>query len=94
MVRKMVMANSGTEDDAYDIFQEAFVVLFQNCQKEDFILTSEPCAFLFGVSKNLWKKELERRKKVLKNKPKLTTIVLLIKMITTCTGKDMWQSIF
>ena len=72
-VRNWVVTNSGTEDDAYDIFQEAFQVLFQNCKKEDFVLTSEPCTFLFAVSSNLWKKELERRQKVLKNKLKLTT---------------------
>lgn len=71
-VKKMVMNNSGTEDEAYDIFQEAFVVLFQKCNEKDFVLSCHPCTYLGSVSRNKWLKELERRKKEKKKILKLT----------------------
>src|SRR5687767_7930865 len=62
-IRKWVLANSGTSDDAYDIFHESVLILFQNCRKDDFKLTSPPCAYIKGVVRNKWNTELKKRKK-------------------------------
>ena len=71
-VKKMVMSNSGTEDDAHDIFQDAFIILFKKCREENFVLSCHPCTYLFSTSYNRWLKELKRRGKAMQDKPELT----------------------
>jgi RNA polymerase sigma factor (sigma-70 family) len=55
-VRKFVQANQGNEDEAKDIFQEAFLTLWQNVQKGAFIPTNQTAiqGYLFQVAKNKW----------------------------------------
>lgn len=69
-IKKMVVNNHGSQDDAYDVFQEAFTVLFLKCKDENFKLTCDPCTYLYKVSYNLWLKQLNKRGKMMKNKPK------------------------
>lgn len=59
-VRKYVTQNSGSKEDAQDIFQDAFYILIRKCEQNDFILTSSISTFLIGISKNLWLKKLTR----------------------------------
>lgn len=60
MVRKHVLANNGSEDDARDVFQDSFYILIKKVQDEDFTLTSQVSTFLVGVAKKLWLKKLTR----------------------------------
>ncbi len=60
---KFVQTNNGTLDDAMECFQEALIVLFRGACKEEFVLKTDVKYFLAGVVKNIWLKELERRKK-------------------------------
>ena len=60
-VKIMIINKSGTEDDAYDLFHDAFLVLIQNCGKKDFRLTCTPGTFLYSVSRRLWLKRLRER---------------------------------
>jgi RNA polymerase sigma factor (sigma-70 family) len=71
-VKRMVMNNAGTEEDAHDVFQDAFIVLFKKCQDENFVLSAHPCTYLFRVSNNIWLKKLKERRKEVKNRPKLS----------------------
>ena len=68
-VQQFILNNSGTKDDAHDIFQEAIIILFQNCKKTNFVLSAAPCQFILGVAYNKWLSELSRRRKALKVKP-------------------------
>lgn len=63
MVRKYIRDNSGSDADAQDIFQDAVYLLIQKCQDEDFVLTSKLSTFLFGISRHLWLKQLDRTKR-------------------------------
>lgn len=63
-VKKYIAANSGTADDAKDIFQDALVVLYKNVQSESFALTVPLKTYLLAVTKNLWLQELRRRNKM------------------------------
>lgn len=60
VVKKMILSNSGTESEAQDVFQEAIMVLYDNLQKEDFVLTSSIRTFLYAVSHRMWLKNLTR----------------------------------
>ena len=64
-VKKYISANSGTADDAKDIFQDALVILYKNVQSESFTLSVPLKTYLLAVTKNLWLQELRRRNKML-----------------------------
>ncbi|MEO9534112.1 MAG: sigma-70 family RNA polymerase sigma factor [Crocinitomicaceae bacterium] len=61
MVLKYVRDNSGSEADAQDIFQDGYYLFIQKVKQDDFTLTSKISTFLFGISKNLWLKQLTKK---------------------------------
>lgn len=61
MMVKMVRKNSGTEDEARDIYQDALIVFWQKARRDDFVLTARISTFLYSVCNNLWLKELDRK---------------------------------
>jgi RNA polymerase sigma factor (sigma-70 family) len=58
MIRNYVRKNSGTLQDAEDVFQEAMTVLLQKLADPGFVLTVEVSAYLFAVSRKIWLKRL------------------------------------
>ncbi|WP_456459309.1 RNA polymerase sigma factor [Reichenbachiella sp.] len=62
-VRNHILKNSGSEDDAKDVFQDAIMAIFQNVSNADFELTCKFQTYLNAVSNNIWKKRLRDRKK-------------------------------
>ncbi len=53
-VKQYVQRNSGTLDDARDVFQDAITVLWLKAKDGTLQQNTEPGAFLFRVSKNKW----------------------------------------
>lgn len=72
-VRSYVLANSGTEEEAKDIYQEAFIIAWRKVQNKSFTETYENAlpAFIFKIAKYKWLDEL-RRKKSLQAKMNIT----------------------
>jgi len=64
MMTKLVITNSGTEDEARDVFQEALVVFWQKARSGNLVLTSKMSTYIYSVCQNLWRKELERKKRL------------------------------
>ncbi|MCS7018480.1 MAG: sigma-70 family RNA polymerase sigma factor [Cytophagales bacterium] len=62
MVLHLVVLNNGTEDEAKDVYQEAFIVLYENVQRPDFQLRCSIKTFLYSVSRNHWLKRLQAKK--------------------------------
>ncbi len=60
-IRSWVVKNSGSTNDAQDIFQDALVIIFKKAKTPDFRLTSSFYTFLYGVSWNLWLKQLRKK---------------------------------
>ena len=60
MIRKMVISNSGREEDAKDVFQNALITLYENVKKDDFELSSKLSTYIFSICKNNWLKTLTR----------------------------------
>ena len=56
MVLQLVMTNSGSEDDAKDVFQESIIVLYDKVKAGSFELNSKLKTFLYSVSRRLWLK--------------------------------------
>jgi RNA polymerase sigma factor (sigma-70 family) len=65
-VRKYILSNSGTLDDANDVFQDAVVALFHYIKTNKYNEEYEVDAFLFRVAKNSWIDNMRKNKKVLK----------------------------
>jgi DNA-directed RNA polymerase specialized sigma24 family protein len=60
-VEKYVLMNSGTSQDAEDIFQDAVMVLLTYVAKENFILTCTIKTLIFAIARRLWLKQLRNR---------------------------------
>lgn len=63
MIVRLVMKNSGTEDEAKDIFQEALFTFWRKVIQDNLILTSKISTYLYSICLNLWRKELDRKKR-------------------------------
>ena len=64
MMLKLVLRNSGNEDDAQDIFQEALIVFWKKVSAKELVLTSKISTYLYSICKNLWRKELDRKRRL------------------------------
>lgn len=60
----LIVKNSGTEDDGYDIFQEALVDIYHMAQEKDFVLTTSFGAFLSIVCKRKWLNALKKNQRM------------------------------
>jgi RNA polymerase sigma factor (sigma-70 family) len=79
--------NSGTEEDAQDVFQEVLVSFIDVVQKEKFRGESSIKTFLFSLNRNTWLNELKKRGRTLKREiifehQKDTTVTDVSEMIT------------
>ncbi|OON66464.1 RNA polymerase sigma factor [Hymenobacter sp. CRA2] len=61
MVRRYVLAHGGTPADAQDVFHDALIVLYEKAVADTLTLTAAPSTFLVAISRNLWRRELQRR---------------------------------
>ena len=60
MVRSLVINNSGSTDDAKDIFQEAMIVLYEKVRSGTFELNCLIKTYVYSVSRRLWLKRLQQ----------------------------------
>ncbi|GAB4474283.1 MAG: hypothetical protein OHK0057_20760 [Thermoflexibacter sp.] len=65
MVLHFVNTNNGTEDEAKDIYQEAFIILYENLQNPDFQLNCKIKTYIYSVCRRLWLKNLYKKNKFL-----------------------------
>jgi RNA polymerase sigma factor (sigma-70 family) len=53
-----IRQNSGSSQDAEDIFQETVIILLKKVRQPEFVLTASLKTYLFSISRNLWLKKL------------------------------------
>jgi RNA polymerase sigma factor (sigma-70 family) len=76
-VENMVLKNSGTKDHAKDIYQEAFITVWQNIKNNSFIPQNETAlqGYLYQIAKNKWmdlvKSSRFRKTKLIENESTL-----------------------
>jgi len=75
MMTKLVITNSGTEEEARDVYQDALIVFWQKATAGNLILTSKMSTYIYSICQNLWRKELDRKKR-LTNEEKDTAVLL------------------
>ena len=60
LIQALIVNNSGTAEDAKDIFQEAMVVLYEKARSGSFELNCQIRTYLYSVAKRLWLKKLQQ----------------------------------
>lgn len=61
MVLQLILNNSGSTDDAKDIYQETLIVLYEKVSAGDFELNCQLKTFIYAVARRLWLKQLAQR---------------------------------
>jgi RNA polymerase sigma factor (sigma-70 family) len=56
VIEHFIITNGGLAEEAKDIYQEAFIVLYENLQQSTFELTCKIKTYLYSVSRRLWLK--------------------------------------
>jgi RNA polymerase sigma factor (sigma-70 family) len=64
MMTKVVLSNSGTEEEAKDVYQEALLAFWQKASGGKLVLTSKISTYLYSICMNQWRKELDRKKRL------------------------------
>jgi RNA polymerase sigma factor (sigma-70 family) len=64
MIVRLITKNSGTEEEAKDIFQESLVIFWQKASSKNLNLTSKISTYLYSICQNLWHKELNRKSRL------------------------------
>ncbi len=64
MIQSMVVNNSGSSDDAADIFQETMIVLFEKAKVEGFELSCQLKTFIYSISRRIWLKKLQASSRI------------------------------
>lgn len=62
---RLVRGMGGTLDDARDMFHDGLVVLLRNVERGYYRHESKIGTYLYGICRNLWRRELARKRKEL-----------------------------
>lgn len=63
LVLKLIVSNSGSSDEARDIYQETVIVLYEHAQNPGFELKCQLQTFVYSVARRLWLKQLRKNGK-------------------------------
>ncbi len=63
MVAKLILTNSGKEEDVKEVLAYCISTFYNNCRKSDFALTAKFSTYICAIARNKWLKELEKRGK-------------------------------
>lgn len=67
MIFSLVIKNSGNEEDALDVLQDALIVLYQKIQLGTFELNVKLTTYIYGVARNIWYKKLRDEGRIIIN---------------------------
>lgn len=63
-IRKYILGNSGSIEEANDVFQDAIVILFNQVKKNKFDKGRGVTGYLYVIAKNIWIDKVRRDKKI------------------------------
>jgi len=62
-IKFFVLKNKGTEDEAYDVFQDAIMVFYKYVKQNKYDKTKNVHGFIYSVSKNIWLNKLKKEQR-------------------------------
>ena len=67
MIFNLIVNNSGSSQEAKDIYQEAIIIFYNNITSSDFSLECKIKTYLYSVARRLWLNELKHKYKIVGN---------------------------
>ncbi|MBG6130474.1 RNA polymerase sigma factor (sigma-70 family) [Aquimarina sp. EL_43] len=64
-IRQYILQNSGNEEDAEDVFQDALILVYQKLKTDSLELHSSLRTYFYGICKNMWRNRLRKNKKMI-----------------------------
>ena len=61
-IKAFIKKNSGTDEDAQDVYQDAILVIYQKLTRENLKIDSSFNTYLYSVCRFIWLKKLDKRK--------------------------------
>ncbi len=61
-VKRFILRNNGTAEDAEDVFQDALMIIYQKARDNELNLECSFITFLYSISRHVWFQKLERNK--------------------------------
>lgn len=62
-IEQYILNNSGTSNDAQDVFQDGLMVIYNKAQSEDFELTSSFHTYLYSICRFTWLRKMRKSSK-------------------------------
>jgi len=90
-IQVFIENNSGKENDALDIFQDALMVIYQKSKDPDFKLSSTLYTYLFAICKNLWFKQLKKKSNSERTIPDEKVLIDKERIIEAINERDRYQ---
>ena len=66
-IKRLILDNNGTEQDAKDIFQEGIIIIYRKIKDGNLELTSSFKSYIYSVCRFIWIKQLSKQKENIKN---------------------------
>ena len=63
-VRSYIRKNSGSKDEANDIFQDAVIIFFRQVKENKFDVEKDIDAFIYTIARNLWIDKAKRERRI------------------------------
>lgn len=63
MITSYILRNSGTEDDAEDLLQEAVIIVWERIRSGRFEYSAQLSTFIFATVKNMWMRRLAKNRR-------------------------------
>ena len=89
MVLHFVVNNSGTEQEAKDIYQESVIVLYENLQIPGFDLTCKIKTYIYSVCRRLWLKKLAEKSRYVGKIEDFESFIPFVKEDADIEDKDI-----
>jgi RNA polymerase sigma factor (sigma-70 family) len=93
MILNLIVSNSGTEQEAKDIYQESIIAFYERVQDPEFRLTCKIKTYLYAVARRLWLKRLAEKKKTVGKVEELETFIGIEEELKTIEEKEQLYEI-
>ena len=85
MIENLIRKNSGSEEDAQEIYQEAMLVVYEKLQKPDFKLSCSLKTYIYSVCRNMWMYQLRKNEQ---NQARFSDFEQFIPVEETIVGEN------
>ncbi|MFD2561661.1 RNA polymerase sigma factor [Aquimarina rubra] len=90
-VQSFVLSNNGSITDAEDVFQKALMQLIARYKVKTFVIEGALEGYFFVVCRNLWRRELNKQKRIVTNDDALEHVKEAEDMTMATLEQEKWE---